>query len=228
VSITELAAGPPGRSGAGMHDPSPTAPNRRVAPGLRWLLWLVLGLPLVGLAAGIFTGQLGANPVETLTHVTGEWALRCLVLSLSMTPLRRLTGWQWPPRLRRGLGLWAFAYACLHFTVWWLFDHQLDPITLLRDVLKRPWITVGFATLLVLLPLALTSTRGMVQRLGGRRWKGLHRGAYLAGVLGVLHFCWLVKADLAEPLVYAAILGAGFLVRRLPPRLPPKRVVTLS
>lgn len=208
-----------GQPSSTRHAPTPGPKGRGRESFLRGVLWLALGLPLVGLAAGLFTDRLGANPVETLTHVTGEWALRCLILSLSMTPLRRISGWTWPVRLRRGLGLWAFAYACLHFSVWWIFDHQLDPGSLLHDVQKRPWITVGFATLLMLLPLAATSTSGMVRRLGGRRWKVLHRGAYLAGVLAVLHFCWLVKADQAEPLLYASILGAGFLLRRPLPRL---------
>ncbi len=181
-----------------------------------WLLSLLLVLPLAGLVVGLLTGRLGTNPVETLTHVTGEWALRCLILCLSMTPLSRVAGWTWPLRLRRDLGLWAFGYGCLHFSVWWLFDHGLNPASMLSDVLKRPWITVGFATLLVLLPLALTSARSVARRLGGQRWKRLHRGAYLAGVLAVLHFSWLVKADLFEPLLYATILGLGFLLRWLP------------
>ncbi|MFO1372788.1 MAG: protein-methionine-sulfoxide reductase heme-binding subunit MsrQ [Candidatus Competibacteraceae bacterium] len=161
---------------------------------LAWLFWLG------------FTGQLGANPVETLSHHTGDWSLRFLLLTLAVTPLRRLTGWNGLQRFRRMLGLFAFFYVCLHFGVYLVFDQFFDVQAILRDVAKRPYITVGFASFLLLIPLAITSTNGMIKRLG-RNWQRLHRLVYLIGVLGVLHYLWLVKADIAEPLFYAGVLS---------------------
>jgi methionine sulfoxide reductase heme-binding subunit len=218
MSISEaMSAGARGPANSS-HSPTEGNIRRSFIDRQRWIFWLLLGLPLANLVLATFTGGLGANPVETLTHESGEWALRCLLLSLSMTPLRALTGWNWPPRLRRALGVWAFVYALLHFSVWWLFDHQLDFAAMARDVVKRPWITIGFATFVMLTPLALTSTNRMMKRLGGRRWKQLHRIAYPAGAAAVLHFWWLVKADVAEPAIYAMLLASGFLLRLRPLR----------
>jgi sulfoxide reductase heme-binding subunit YedZ len=160
---------------------------------LAWLLW-----------RATVDNDLGANPVETITHFTGGWALRLLLLTLAATPLRRVTGWAWPLRLRRMLGLFAFFYACLHFLTWLALDHQADWGEISADILKRPYITVGFAAFVLLWPLALTSTQAMMRRLG-RRWVALHRSAYLIGLLGVLHYLWLVKADLLEPLLYGGV-----------------------
>ncbi len=163
-------------------------------------------VPFLALLWGIFNQDLGANPVEHLTHRTGDWTLRFLLLTLAATPLRRLTGWSWPLRLRRMLGLFAFFYACLHFSIYAVLDLGLDAAFVAEDVLERPYITVGFTALVMLVPLAATSTKGMMRRLG-RRWKQLHRLVYVIAALGVLHFAWSVKADLREPLLYAAILA---------------------
>lgn len=150
---------------------------------------------------------LGADPVAELTHRTGLWALRLLLLCLAMTPLRRLTGAPWPIQFRRLLGLYAFFYASLHLSVYAVLDLAGDWSQLGHDLVKRPFITVGFLAWLLLLPLAATSTRGWMRRLG-RQWGRLHRAVYAIGALAVLHFIWLVKKDLREPLVYAAVLAA--------------------
>jgi len=163
-------------------------------------------LPAAVLIVSAFTDDLGANPIERVTHVTGDWALRFLLLSLSVTPLRRLFGWSWAAPLRRTLGLTAFCYACSHFLTFLALDHFFDWRGILEDVLERRFVTAGFAALLCLVPLAATSTRAMIRRLG-RRWIPLHRLAYLAAALGVVHFLWLVKSDLREPLVYAVALA---------------------
>jgi len=177
----------------------------------------VLLLPLAGLVWGALQDSLGANPVEVMTHETGEWALRCLLLCLAVTPARRWLGWSSLAPYRRSFGLLASTYAVCHFLVFLVFDLALDPAFLAEEILERPYITLGFAALLCLLPLAVTSTRGWQRRLG-RRWIRLHRLAYLAGGLAVLHFLWLAKADLAAPLAHAAVLGLLFGLRRLPQR----------
>ncbi len=163
-------------------------------------------LPAVYLAAGIVTDDLGANPIEYITHWTGDWALACLVASLAVTPIRRFTRWHQIIRVRRMLGLFAFFYATLHFTTWFLFDHTLDPMSMAEDVVKRPYITVGMTAFLLMVPLAATSNAAMIRRLG-RRWQVLHRLAYVSAVAGVVHFWWLVKADLTEPKRWAAALA---------------------
>lgn len=182
------------------------------APSARALVWAKVGLfvlclaPLGALLASGLTARLGPNPVEVLTHTTGDWGLRLLLLTLAVTPLRRLTGWGWLLRFRRMLGLFAFFYLSLHLVTYLWLDQFFDWAAILEDVAKRPYITAGFAAFLLLVPLALTSTRGMVRRLG-RRWQTLHRLIYPAAALGVLHFFWLTKADLREPLVYASVLA---------------------
>ena len=163
-------------------------------------------LPAAALIVSALTDDLGANPVERVTHVTGDWALRFLLLSLSITPLRRLFGWHWVVSLRRTLGLTAFGYACCHFFTFLALDHFFDWRSIVEDVLERRYVTAGFAAFLCLVPLAATSTRAMMRRLG-RRWAALHRLAYLAAALGAIHFLWLVKSDLREPLLYAAALA---------------------
>ena len=173
-------------------------------------------VPLATLVVSAFTGGLGANPVETITHTTGEWTLRLLLVTLAITPLRHLTGWMWLIRLRRMVGLFAFFYLALHFTTYVVLDASLDPAYIVEDVADRLYITAGFTAFLMLIPLAATSTNAMVRRLGPLRWRRLHRLVYAAGVCGALHFLWLVKADIREPLVYAAIL-ALLLAARLPP-----------
>jgi sulfoxide reductase heme-binding subunit YedZ len=162
-------------------------------------------LPAASLAVSAFTDGLGANPVEQVTHVTGDWTLRFLLLSLAVTPLRRLFGWSWAAPLRRTLGLTAFGYACLHYLIYLGLEHFFDWQLIFEDVLKRRYVWAGFAAFLCLVSLAVTSTRAMIRRLG-RRWTTLHRLVYLAATLGVIHFLWLVKSDLREPLLYAAVL----------------------
>ena len=174
---------------------------------------LIIGLtPLVGLVIAALSDGLGANPVEEITHVTGKWALRFLVLSLTVTPLRRLTGWRMLTLERRSLGLFAFLYAALHLTTYLTLDLEFDWASLGEDIRKRPYITVGFSTFCLLLTLASTSTRAAARRLGSR-WKQLHRLVYLAGIGAVVHFFWLVKADTREPLIYGAIVAMLLSVR---------------
>ncbi|HHI77041.1 MAG TPA: sulfoxide reductase heme-binding subunit YedZ, partial [Gammaproteobacteria bacterium] len=146
------------------------------------------------------------------TFVTGDWALRLLLATLAMTPLRRLLHAAWPLRLRRMLGLYAFFYASLHFLIWLVLDQELRWDAILADIAKRPYVTVGFTAWLLMLPLALTSTRAAMRRLG-RRWARLHRLVYPTAVLGVLHYLWLVKVDITEPLIYGAILAVLLLAR---------------
>jgi sulfoxide reductase heme-binding subunit YedZ len=179
---------------------------------IRWIakpaVFIACLLPLAALILRIVDNDLGANPVETLNRYTGDWTLRLLLVTLAVTPLRRLTGWHWLVRLRRMLGLFAFFYACLHFLSWAWIDQHFVIEAIVADVIKRPFITVGFASLLLLIPLALTSTNAMIRRLGGRRWQRLHRLVYLVGLGGVLHYLWLVKSDITGPVIYGLILAA--------------------
>jgi len=177
----------------------------RFPPYGKPLVFCVSLLPLVWLCWLAWQDRLGANPVETLSHRTGDWSLRFLLLTLAVTPLRRLSGWNWLLKFRRMLGLFAFFYVCLHLGVYLIFDQFFDPSAILEDIAKRPYITVGFAGFLLLIPLAATSTNGMIKRLG-RNWQRLHRLVYLIGMLGVVHYWWLVKADISEPLLYAGLL----------------------
>ncbi|MCU0834275.1 MAG: sulfoxide reductase heme-binding subunit YedZ [Chromatiaceae bacterium] len=182
------------------HSPSP-----RVLAWARLTLFLLCLLPLAALVGVGITGAIGPNPVEVATHTTGEWGLRLLLVTLAVTPLRRLTGWAWLLRFRRMLGLFAFFYLSLHLATYLALDQFFDWAAIAEDVRKRPYITAGFTAFVLLVPLAATSTRGMVRRLG-RRWQNLHRLIYPAAALGVLHFLWLTKADLREPMIYAGIL----------------------
>ncbi|MDH3513279.1 MAG: protein-methionine-sulfoxide reductase heme-binding subunit MsrQ [Gammaproteobacteria bacterium] len=182
--------------------PSP-AIHKLIKPGL----FIVALVPLAWLIYRTVNNDLGANPIETLNRYTGDWVLRFLMITLTVTPLRRLTGWNGLLRYRRMLGLFAFFYACLHFLSYVWLDQFFALSEILRDVAKRPYITVGFTSFLMLIPLAVTSTSGMIRRLGARRWQQLHRLVYFIGIGGVVHFLWLVKSDLREPLVYAAILA---------------------
>ncbi|MGB5835370.1 MAG: protein-methionine-sulfoxide reductase heme-binding subunit MsrQ, partial [Thiohalocapsa sp.] len=177
-------------------------------------LFLLCLLPLLFLIWRIIDGSIGANPVQAITHATGDWALRLLLVTLAITPLRHVTGWAWLVRLRRMLGLFAYFSAALNFTTYiWLYQY-FDWNAIVEDIVKRPYITVGFVALVLMIPLAVTSTRGWVRRLGAR-WKQLHRLVYPIALCGVLHYLWLVKADLLEPAIYAVVL-AGLLLARLP------------
>jgi len=164
-------------------------------------------IPLALLADRVVRGDLGTNPEETLNRFTGDWTLRFLLIVLAVTPLRRLSGWVLLGRFRRMLGLFAFFYACAHFTTWIWIGQQFDIGAIAKDVVRRPFITAGFAALVLLIPLAATSTSGIMRRLGGRRWRALHRLAYVVAIAGVIHFLWLVKSDIRKPLWYAAILA---------------------
>lgn len=164
-------------------------------------------LPAIVLAVRFFFGDgLGAEPIEAITHTTGEWALRLLLLTLAVTPARFVFGWRRIAPFRRTLGLLAFTYACLHFATWLALDHFFEWAAIVEDVVERRYVTVGFVGLLCMVPLAATSTRAAVRRLG-RRWITLHRLAYVAAVCGVVHYWWLVKADWLGPAVHAAILA---------------------
>lgn len=182
-----------------------------LAPRWRWFLAKAAAhalalLPLAALLRAAWSDALGADPVAAITHATGDWALRLLLVGLAITPLRHLLGQAWPIRFRRLVGLYAFFYACLHLATYLVLDLAGYWPQFLDDVAKRPYITVGLSAWLLLLPLALTSTRGWMRRLG-RRWGQLHKLVYAAAVLAVLHFAWLVKADLREPLAYGAVLA---------------------
>jgi len=159
-----------------------------------------------------FQDALGANPIEQITHRTGDWALWFLLLTLAITPLRKVFGWQFLMRLRRMLGLFVFFYVFLHFFIYLVLDQFFDVNEIIKDIIKRPYITVGFIAFLMLIPLAVTSTNKMMKRLG-KRWQQLHQLVYIIGVCGVLHYLWLVKADIVEPLIYAFILLGLFVVR---------------
>ena len=164
--------------------------------------------PLAYLAWGAVNGGLGANPIEAITRETGTWTLRVLVITLAVTPLRRLTGWNDAIKFRRMLGLFAFFYGTLHLMTYVWLDQFFDLASMVKDVTKRPFITAGAAAFLLMVPLAVTSTAGMIRRMGGRAWRRLHRLAYASAVVGVLHYWWLVKLDTTRPRNYAVILGA--------------------
>lgn len=164
-------------------------------------------IPFALLVHMVFADRLGPNPVETLNRYTGDWTLRFLLIALAVTPLRQLSGWHYLIRFRRMLGLFAFFYVCLHFLSWIWVDKLFDWDEIVKDVIERPFITVGFASFVLLVPLAATSTNGMIRRLGGARWRALHRLVYVVAVGGVVHFLWLVKSDIREPMIYAAILA---------------------
>jgi sulfoxide reductase heme-binding subunit YedZ len=149
----------------------------------------------------------GANPIEFITHATGDWTIRFLVITLAITPLRKILRLPQLIRFRRMLGLFAFFYACLHFSTWIGLDKFFDWSEMWKDVLKRRFITVGFTAFVLMIPLAITSTAGMIRRLGGKRWQLLHRAIYASAILGVIHYYWLVKSDVRKPLLYASLVG---------------------
>jgi len=163
--------------------------------------------PLARLGWKAYTNALGANPIEVITHSTGDWTLIFLLITLAVTPLRRLTGQAWLIKYRRMFGLFAFFYVTLHFLTYIWLDKFFDLHEMLADVGKRRFITVGFTGFVLLIPLAFTSTAGWIRRLGGRRWQALHRLIYFSALAGVIHYYWLVKADKHKPLEYAAVLA---------------------
>jgi len=177
---------------------------------IRWLkppIFLVCLAPLAHLVWMGFHDELGANPVEYITHSTGTWTLVGLCATLSITPLRRILKQNWLIRLRRMFGLFAFFYVSLHFATWvWLYS-GFDVHAMIADVYKRPFITAGFTAFVLLIPLAATSTSGMIRRLGGRRWQMLHNLIYISAIAGVIHYYWLVKSDETVPLRFAAVVA---------------------
>lgn len=182
---------------------------RRIRRYIKPPVFVAATLPMLWLLAGVFGVAgvwLGANPVKTIQHTTGIWALRFLMITLLCTPLRWVTGQAWPIHFRRMMGLYAFTYASLHFLNYLLLDRALDFGEIVTDIAKRPYITIGFAALLLLIPLAATSTAGWRRRLGAR-WQTLHRAVYAIAILGCWHFYWQVKRDVREPLVYCSILA---------------------
>jgi sulfoxide reductase heme-binding subunit YedZ len=164
--------------------------------------------PLGWLSYGAVTASLGANPIEAITHRTGDWTLRFLLMTLAVTPLRTFTGWNWLVKFRRMLGLFAFFYGCLHLLTYVWLDKFFSWGEIVHDIPRRPFITVGAFAFALLVPLAATSTAGMIRRLGGRNWRALHRLIYAAAIAAVVHYWWLVKADVSMPRYYALTLGA--------------------
>ncbi|MBK7929375.1 MAG: sulfoxide reductase heme-binding subunit YedZ [Bryobacterales bacterium] len=183
-------------------------------------VWLLCLLPALWFTYGAFTNNLGPNPIEAITRGTGDWTLRLLLASLAITPARRLLGVPDLIRFRRMLGLWAFFYAFLHLMTWVWLDKFFDPAEMWADVAKRKFVTAGMAGFLCLLPLAITSTKGWIRRLG-KNWQRLHRLAYLAAAAGVVHYWWLVKSDIRLPAMYGliliALLSLRFVIKRPAP-----------
>ena len=188
-------------------------PSAGAIVAVKAVVFVLCLLPALELALGWRANTLGANPIETITRASGEWALRLLLITLAVTPLRRFTGLHWLLRLRRMLGLFAFAYAFGHFTIYLWLDQFFDWNAIALDILDRPFITVGFAAFVLLIPLAATSNSFAIRRLGGRQWQSLHRSVYAIAIIAVVHFWWLVKADVLEPAIYALILAALLGVR---------------
>jgi sulfoxide reductase heme-binding subunit YedZ len=177
-----------------------------VARGLKVGAFVAALVPASLLVVHAFTGNLTANPIDEITDVTGTWTLRFILVTLSITPLRRLTGWNALIRFRRMFGLFAFFYGVLHFSTWFVLDQFFAWEFIVADIVKRPFITVGFTGFVLMIPLALTSTAGWIRRLGGKTWNRLHKLIYLTGIAGVVHYLWLVKVVEAEQIAYAVIL----------------------
>ncbi|TFW21071.1 sulfoxide reductase heme-binding subunit YedZ [Massilia arenosa] len=183
-------------------------PTGRRLTAVKAVVFLLALVPLARMVLRIRAGEV-VEPLEFLTRGTGDWVLYFLCLTLAVTPLRRLSGWNWLIKLRRMLGLFAFFYASLHFLCFIWFDHFFDLQAMWKDVLKRPFITVGFTAFVLLVPLAVTSTNGMVRRLGGKRWQWLHRLVYVIAPLGILHFWWMKagKHNFTEPIIFGSIVA---------------------
>jgi sulfoxide reductase heme-binding subunit YedZ len=181
---------------------------------LKPFIFLLCLVPFAQLAYNAYIGDLGVNPIDFITRFTGSWALIFLIGTLAVTPARRLTGWNDLFKLRRMLGLFAFAYASAHFATFLVLDHFFDWQAIGKDIVKRPYVTAGFTAFVIMLPLALTSTAGMIRRLG-KRWQKLHRLIYVAAAAGVIHFYWLVKADIRRPAQYGFVLALLLIYRIL-------------
>lgn len=182
-------------------------PSSRQLAFIKFHLFLVCLVPAAWLGYRFLIDDLGANPIEALIRGLGDWGLRFLVITLAVTPLRRLTGVHWVMRLRRMLGLFAFFYALMHLSGYLVLDQFFDWMEIGKDILKRPFITVGMLTFTLLLPLAATSNNAMIRRLGGKRWQELHSLVYVISIMAVLHYWWMVKADITQPVIYSLILS---------------------
>ena len=189
-------------------------PTAKQVTALKAVVFVLSLLPFFNLIWLTASGQL-VEPLQYITRGTGDWTLYFLCITLAVTPLRRLTKWNWLLKLRRMVGLYAFFYGLLHFTTFLWFDHFFDVQEMLKDVVKRPFITVGFIAFVLLIPLAVTSTNGMVRRLGGKRWQWLHRLVYVIAPLGILHFWWMkaAKHDFSQPIIFGLIVLALLGVR---------------
>jgi sulfoxide reductase heme-binding subunit YedZ len=189
-------------------------PTAKQVSGIKAAVFVLALVPLLRMVYLTLTGQL-VEPLEFITRGTGDWTLYFLCFTLAVTPLRRLTKWNWLIKLRRMLGLYMFFYGLLHFMTFLWFDHFFDLQEMWKDVLKRPFITVGFIAFVLLIPLAVTSTNAMVKRLGGKRWQWLHRLIYVIAPLAILHFWWMKagKHNFTQPIIFGTILGALLLMR---------------
>ena len=187
--------------------------NNQTIAWIKAVIFVLALFPLFNLGIAAYSDNLGANPIEKITHSTGYWTLVFLLITLTLTPLRRLLGLTWVIRLRRMLGLFAFFYGCLHFLTYMVLDQFFDWENIIKDIVKRPYITIGFSALLLMIPLAVTSTDSMIRKLGGKRWRWLHRLIYISAIGGVAHFCWLVKKDLTNPITFAILLTVLLIVR---------------
>ena len=190
-----------------IHLNSLRSPSQSFIQRTKWLLILFGMLPLARLVAGFPLGWLGANPIEFITRSTGTWTIVGIAVTLSITPLRKLLNWPWLIRLRRTAGLLTFFYVCLHFTTYIWFDRFFDVEDIIKDIIKRPFITVGFAAFVLLIPLAATSKNSIIKMLGAKLWQRIHYLIYLIAVLAVIHYWWLVKKDLTQPIIYACIFA---------------------
>jgi sulfoxide reductase heme-binding subunit YedZ len=180
--------------------------DNKVLAWIKTSVFLLALLPLLKLGFDACFDNLGANPIEKITRTTGYWTLSMLLISLTITPLRLFSGWNWLLRLRRMLGLFAFFYACLHFLTYLVLDQFFDWPSIVHDIVKRPYITIGFPAFILLIPLAITSNKRMIRLLGGQRWLLLHRLTYFCAIGGVVHYWWLVKKDLTQPFIFAVLL----------------------
>ena len=196
-----------------MKAPNGRSPSARFLLGTKILVFLSCLIPLACLVRDGLADALGANPIETIIHRAGWWALAFLMIVLAVTPLRKLLGWPWLGRFRRMLGLYAFFYGTLHFLAYLVLNQFFAWREIFKDIAEHPCITVGFAAYLMMIPLAATSTDGMIRRLGGSAWRRLHKLVYIIAISGVAHFWWLVKKDISEPAAFALILGVLLLVR---------------
>lgn len=179
---------------------------------LKFVVFPLCLVPLALLAWKGFQGDLGANPIEVITHSTGDWTIIFLLITLGITPLRRISGQNWLIRFRRMMGLYAFFYVVLHFTTYIWLDKFFDLQEMLHDVVKRPFITAGFTAFVLMIPLALTSTKGWIRRLG-KRWAVLHKLVYVSAIAGAVHYLWLVKSAITRPVTYLTIVGVLLAVR---------------